>query len=207
MCHHRLSSLGLWLALGLPVLSGPAASARQVWTGPVIQYRQPGFDPTLATNQDRLTGKVWLSRAKTRGLFNARTESGYGPVSPADTEWAYGKLADYASLTYQPWETWNGHFPPSMVGQEAVLHLISEDIYLAITFDFWGRQAHAGFAYTRSTPPLTVVDTPGLTPPLAVLLALGMAAAGWRSLRPPAIAGATTAGAGPQNGSSPPRPG
>ena len=202
MCDHRLHSSVLWLGLCLSLLSRQTAAAKQVWTGPLISYRQEGFDPALATNQDRITDRVWLSRARNRGLFNARTESGYGPSSPADTEWAYGKLTNHANLTYSAWETWNGHFPPSMVGQEAVLHLISEDIYLAITFDFWGRQSQGRFAYTRSSPPATAVDTPGLTPPLTGLLALLLAAAGWRALRSPAITGACQAGAAGQSGSS-----
>lgn len=199
MCNHRLHSAVLWLGLCLSLLSWRTAAAKRVWNGPVISYRQPGFDSTLATNQDRLTGNVWLSRDKTHGLFNARTEGGYGLNSPADTEWAYGNLTNHASLTYAPWETWNGHFPLSMVGQEAVLHLISEDVYLAINFTFWGRQSAGGFGYTRSTPPVTAVDTPGLTPPLTALLAVLLGAAGWRALR---ITGPSKGGTADQNGAT-----
>jgi hypothetical protein len=46
-----------------------------------------------------------------------------------------------------------------MVGQDAVLHLISENIYLSIKFTSWTSGANGGgFSYERSTPP--VVATP-----------------------------------------------
>ncbi len=128
------------------------ADAAQVWDGPAITFIQRGIDPNLPENQDRITDNVWLSRAKTRGLFNAKTESGYGPGSPADTRWSFGRLEDLAALRFENWETWNGKFPPGMAGQEAVLHLVSDDIYLSIMFKSWGRQSGGGFSYTRSTP-------------------------------------------------------
>lgn len=138
------------VALTLPT----EVDAAQVWDGPPITFIQRGIDPDLPENQDRITDNVWLSRAKTRGLFNAKTEAGYGPGSPAGTRWAFGRLEDLATLRFEDWETWNGRFPPGMVGQEAVLHLVPDDIYLAIAFKAWGRQSGGGFSYTRSTPRL-----------------------------------------------------
>jgi len=38
-----------------------------------------------------------------------------------------------------------------MIGQDAVLHLISDDIYLSIKFTGWGG-AGGSFSYDRSTP-------------------------------------------------------
>ena len=73
------------------------------------------------------------------------------PPSAVDTEWAYGALPDYASLNYQTWVIWNGKNPPSMVGKDAVLHLIPDDAYLAIRFTSWNIGA-GDFSYTRSTP-------------------------------------------------------
>jgi len=133
--------------------------AATVWTGPTITYTQPGTDPTQPDNQDRLTPKVWLTRATTQGLFNAVNESSYDKFTktrPSDTEWAYGELANHASLTYTTWAAMSGNppNPPSMVGKQAVVHLISEDIYLSINFTAWGGSA-GGFAYTRSTPGIT----------------------------------------------------
>jgi hypothetical protein len=140
------------LAVGLLALSTWFTQAATIWTGPIITYTQPGTDPTQPANQDRLTDAVWITRGSSMGIFNAVTESSYThDVSPAGTRWAYGSLANYATLTYAPWEVWNGKKPPTMVGQDAVLHLIAEDIYLAIKFTAWPGIL-GGFSYERSTP-------------------------------------------------------
>ena len=139
----------------LPVFAVQATPA--LWTGPNISYSQPSPDPTQPANQDRLTSLVWLTRAQTQGLYNAVTETQYdkGPdTDPTDTEWAYGSIDNYTNLTYTTWANMSGGNPPSMVGQPAVLHLITNDIYISITFTFWGGNA-GGFAYVRSTPAVT----------------------------------------------------
>jgi len=170
--HFCKLSYSLVAALTIWTLIGSSVGASTLWNGPIISYSQPGSDPTQAANQDRITGNVWLTRASFQGLFNARTESSYTHFfSPADTEWAYGTLANYASLTYSTWEAWNGHNPPSMVGRDAVLHLVSDDTYLSIKFTFWGGIS-GGFSYDRSTP---VVPEP--SPALVVLTGLVVAGA------------------------------
>jgi hypothetical protein len=135
--------------MGLAQLQGNAAT---VWDGPSLSFTNVlGSDPTLPSSQDRLTPNVWLTRGALRGLYNAKTETSYAHFSsPAGTEWAYGELSNYSSLTYQNWETWNGHHPPNMVGQDAVLHLIADDVYLSIRFTAWG-MGMGGFSYDRST--------------------------------------------------------
>jgi hypothetical protein len=150
------------------------AWAATVWNGPSLLYVQPGADPTQPANQDRLTSDVWLTRSSTRGLFNAAMESSFANYSsPAGTEWAYGELANYASLSYHNWEAWNGQAPPSSIGQDAVLHLIPDDIYLSFRLDSWGARG-PGFSYDRSTP--GPVPEPSITIlllatlPLAVVL-------------------------------------
>jgi hypothetical protein len=160
------------LLLGFLVLVrlvGPASSeAATVWTGPLTTFTKlDGADPTQAINQDRLTPNVWITRASSQGLYNAKTESFFTHgLSPADTEWANGTTADYATLSYTDWNTWaNGvnPGPPSTVGVSAVLHLISDDIYIDIQFIAWsGRGGSGGFAYVRSTPP------PGNPPSVAI---------------------------------------
>ncbi|MDB6022813.1 MAG: hypothetical protein JWQ04_2670 [Pedosphaera sp.] len=153
----RVSALVL---ITCAVFQAPAAT---VWTGPTMSYSQPAPDPTQAANQDRLTDRVWLTRASTQGLFNEVIEGSFDKIgfsSPADTEWAYGTLANRATLTYTTWAAMSGKNPMSMVGQPAVVHLITDDIYLAVTFTFWGGPG-GGFAYDRSTPAM-------VTPPPAV---------------------------------------
>jgi len=153
-------TISLWtrlrqaFVLTLMAVMAPLANASTLWTGPTTNYVQPLPDPTQAANQDRLTARVWLTRGQTEGLFNAVQESSYDRPEdndPTDTEWAYGGLSNYASLTYTTWAGMSGNNPPSMVGQEAVLHLITDDIYLSISFTFWGTMG-GGFAYNRSTP-------------------------------------------------------
>jgi hypothetical protein len=133
------------------------ARATEIWNGPPITFANlTGSDPTLPSSQDRITLDVWLTRGSTHGLYNAAVESSYSSLSPIGTEWAYGELPNYASLNYQTWVAWNGGAgggPPSMVGQDAVLHIIPEDIYLAIQFTFWNEHS-GGFSYSRSTPPV-----------------------------------------------------
>jgi len=130
------------------------AKAPTVWTGASISYSQPGTDPSQPANQDPITPIVVFTRAATLGLFNAAAETNYTHnFSPAGTEWAFGNLANYASLAYTNWETWTSANPPSTIGQNAVVHLITQDIYIGIQFTSWPSHGAGGFAYTRTTPP------------------------------------------------------
>ena len=47
--------------------------------------------------------------------------------------------------------TWHGKCPPCAVGKDAVLHLISEDIYIDIKITSWV-SGQGSFSYQRSTP-------------------------------------------------------
>lgn len=97
--------------------------------------------------------QCWITRKNTKGIFNIKIELGYLDwYSPADTEWAYGSAANWNLLTFNNWETWNGSNPPGTVGKDAVLHLISDDIYLDIKFLSWTSRGNGGgFSYERST--------------------------------------------------------
>jgi glucose/arabinose dehydrogenase len=165
----RLAALRLPLlaVLAQLALSLPAAT---VWTGPTLTYTQPGTDPALPANQDRLTPNVWLTRALTAGIFNAKTETAYTkPSSPAGTEWAVGALADAATLTYTNWAgAGDGNPVLNLVGRQLVLHLLSpDDIYLSVQFTALDGHGTGGFAYLRSTPvgaanvpPTVTIDSP-----------------------------------------------
>ena len=156
------------VAFALIAAATTCAPATTVWNGPLITYSQPGHDPTQAANQDRLTSRVWLTRANRLPMFNAKVETAYNyTTAPTDTEWAYGTLADFASLTYQPWARWvggggAGGTPLNMVNKDVVLHLISDDIYLSIKFSFWASGGAGGYSYQRSTPAV-VSPTPSVT--------------------------------------------
>ena len=127
------------------------AAGTVIWNGPLYTYIQANPYP-FPDNQDSLTPSVALTRGSTRGLFNSALESSYTHFSsPLNTEWAYGALSNYSALTYFNWEALSSSRPPDMVGKDAVLHLISDDIYLSIQFTSWGVRG-SGFSYIRSTP-------------------------------------------------------
>jgi hypothetical protein len=134
-----------------------------IWNGPLTNFTKVNSaNPNLAANQDRLTFDIWLTRSSSQGLFNANSEPAFSHfLSPAGTEWADGSLANYASLSYNNWNTWAKGVhsgPPSTVGVNAVLHLIPDDIYLSIRFTSWSGAGGGGFSYVRSTP--TVIPEP-----------------------------------------------
>lgn len=160
------------------------AEAALIWDGPTITFARPnGADWTLPANQDRLTDNVWITRATTQGLFNIKQEAGFThDFSPADTQWASGAAANWPSLTFTDWEGWTDTLggPPSMVGVNAVMHLISDDIYVDVRFVFWqgppGEGGGGGFTYERSTAPVP-------EPATASLLAIGSLALAARALK------------------------
>jgi hypothetical protein len=144
--------IGFCLA-GLPAALNSRAAT--VWSGPTISFSKSALDdPTLPANQDRLTANVWLTRGSSQGLYNAKTESSYThDLSPVDTEWATGTTANYSSLSYTNWEEWARSVggPPLTVGVNAVVHLISDDIYLGLTITSWPSRT-GDYSYVRSTP-------------------------------------------------------
>ena len=132
-----------------------AMQAATIWNGPLITFTQAAPYPNPPGDRDQLTPNVSLTRATTAGLFNGVTESSFTKgFSPADTEWAVGSLSDYATLTYSDWTTAGGGNPVfNLPGQQLVLHLISDNIYLSVQFTSLGGHGAGGFSYIRSTPP------------------------------------------------------
>ncbi|MDB4152459.1 cadherin repeat domain-containing protein [Flavobacteriaceae bacterium] len=126
-----------------------------IWTGATLTFtKSSGGDPTLASQQDALTDNVKITRGNTGGqIYNIVTESGYDKVSsPADTEWALGTVDDIDSLTFEPFRAATGGAPKNVVGQNLVLHLITDDVYISVKFISWAVLKAGGFAYERSTP-------------------------------------------------------
>jgi hypothetical protein len=148
------------------------AHATTIWKGLAIS-----FTHEVNGAADQLTPGVAFDRGSTGGLYNSVTETGaVSGTSPADTEWAIGNLVDYATLDYYPCPLEQGNHPPGFVGTNFVVHLISEDIYLALTLTAWGGAGESGdtsFSYNRSTPFVTA-PTPSVTftnPPSGTVLA------------------------------------
>jgi len=130
-----------------------------IWNGPMTSFTKAGFaEFDQAANQDRITPNVWITRGDTEGIFNIKTESDYdklGRTSPADTEWAMGTTSNLGSLVFDNWYNAVGGTPPSMLNQNMVVHLITDDIYIDIKFTSWtGAVGGGGFTYERSTEPV-----------------------------------------------------
>lgn len=149
---------GILLPLLLATLCAGTGSARatQVWSGRTFAFsKAANADFTLPTNQDRITPLVWITRASTMGIFNIAQEAAFTMnLSPKDTEWATGDAVNHASLTFKTWQQWTGNNPPGTVGVSAVVHLITDDVYLDIVFDSFGG-AGGAFSYHRATDPAT----------------------------------------------------
>ena len=136
--------------------------AQTTWNGPTMTFtKTDNADPTLAANQDQITSNVWLTRGNSGGqLYNAKTESDSSKsTSPDDTQWALGTTSNIGTLTFS---TLRGTSKPQdAVGQNMVLHLVTDDIYIDIKITSWtsGRNSGGGFSYERSTDPnLSIVD-------------------------------------------------
>jgi hypothetical protein len=147
----------------------PRGESAIIWNGPPL-----AFTNQSVSDIDRITPVVWLTRASTQGLFNIESESSYQhSYSPSNTEWAFGTLDNYASLSYTNWEDLFGGIagggPPALLGQDTVAHLISEDIYLSVKLTSWGGPG-TGFSYLRSTP--------GVPPAISVVKAAPLGGGG-----------------------------
>src|ERR1035441_5223037 len=136
-----------WLAL-IGLVAPLVTEAATIWNGPPVSESN-------ASEPDKITANVWITRGGSQGLYNAKTETSFTHFfSPADTEWADGTTANYNTLSYTDWNTWAKNIhggPPGTVGVAAVVHLITDDIYIDITFTSWGE--FGPYSYMRATPP------------------------------------------------------
>ena len=150
-----LRSLPVLIAVLLLGAAG-TAGATQVWSGRTYGFsKAANADFTLAINQDRITPLVWITRGNTMGIFNIAQESAFTMnLSPKDTEWATGDAVNHGSLTFKTWQVWTNNNPPGTIGVNAVVHLITDDIFVDIVFDSFGG-AGGAFAYHRAVEPST----------------------------------------------------
>ena len=144
-----------WVAAAVPCSIG-----QTVWTGPnitITHTSDQAANPNAPSSADQITANVWITRAPSLGIYNSVTQDSYGAHategsgmpdgSPSDTEWAVGSIDDYASLSYGSWMS--ALHGASGVGQPAVLHLITDNIYLSITFTSFS--SGGIYSYVRST--------------------------------------------------------
>lgn len=150
------------------------AFTQTIWNGPTMTFtKADNANSNMEANQDRITPNVWLTRGSGGELYNAKTESYSSKnISPDDTEWAFGTTSNTSSLTFSTFRGTTSK-PQNAVGQDMVLHLLTDDIFIDIKITSWtsgqGGQngGGGGFSYQRSTDPsLSIQDN--LKPVLSV---------------------------------------
>lgn len=136
-----------------PQVENPSQKEFTVWQGATFNFTKADeADPSIAANQDRITDNVWITRDNNGGqIYNAKTETSADKnASPKGTEWAIGTSANVANLKFGPFRSIVGQ-PKDIVGQNLVLHLITDDIYIDIKFTQWSTNKKGGFSYERSS--------------------------------------------------------
>ena len=137
-----------------------------VWSGHDITFSKAAFaEPTDPANQDRIDSRVWITRGSAQGIYNASSEISYtNNISPAGTRWAFVNnnpgatlaAASWSELIFAEWEVAFGGAtaggPITTLGQDAVLNLVDNDVYLDIRFTTWGQTSLTGgnFSYDRA---------------------------------------------------------
>lgn len=132
--------------------------SERLWTGPKTTFTKANnADWTIAENQDRITEDVWITRASNKGIFNIAQESSYyfDLDLPSNTQWAIGKTSDgIENLRFASFITKADECPPCLVDTNMVLKIVSDDIYIDLTFTSWTSgedEGGGGFSYIRST--------------------------------------------------------
>jgi hypothetical protein len=149
---------------------GSRIEAQTVWSGFTKSFtKADGADGSLPENQDILTPNVTFARSFTTGLYNASTEPNFlAGTSPDSTEWATDLVSgnesqiivatNWAALSFTDWvDAFGGQgthaLPTNLTTHNAVVHLISDNVYLDLKFTSWGSAGAGGFSYLRAEPP------------------------------------------------------
>jgi hypothetical protein len=123
-----------------------------IWEGSTTTFsKTSGADPTNSANQDNITASVAITRGDQGEIYNAVSESvAEKGVSPAGTRWAIGSVSNIQNLSFSSFR--NTIRPQDVVGENLVLHIVDEDVYLSVKFLSWeGNQNGGAFSYERST--------------------------------------------------------
>ena len=129
-------------------------SVSTYWRGPYITFsKADNTNPTEESAQDRLTDNVWITRGNNGGqIFNiVLNDAAIKNESPVGTQWAKGTIDQVENLSFGNFRSTVGN-PKNVVGEELVLYLVEDDIYLSIKFTSWSQGKLGGFSYERSTP-------------------------------------------------------
>ena len=147
--------LFIWFLFTFLFLWSQSITSQSIWNGKDVIFTKPDdADWTLVQNQDYLTSHVILTRGATKALFNIAQELEYDEDkdrSPVDTEWAIGHTENLSSLTFDQWKEANGGSIKPTIGENLVLHLITDDIYIDLVYLSWSGGGNGGFSYRRSS--------------------------------------------------------
>jgi len=132
----------------------PGAPNFNIWTGSKITFtKEDNANPENEAKQDRITDNVWITRGNDGGrIFNIKVESSATKTtSPEDTEWARGTTANLSGLSFNSFDQTVD--PKNDVGDDFVMHLITDDVYIDIRFTSWtqGKSNGGGFSYERAS--------------------------------------------------------
>jgi len=132
----------------------PTPSTRVIYDGATITFEKAdGVSPDDAANQDRITDNVWITRGNEGGeIYNAKSENNSSKgSSPSGTQWAVGSIGDIDNLQFADFR--DAVKPRQVVGQDLVLFLTQEEVFIPIKFTKWstGKDNKGGFAYERAT--------------------------------------------------------
>lgn len=131
----------------------PEVDEREIWTGTTTTFEKADdASPDEASNQDRITDKIWITRGNTGNeIFNIKDEnSATKGSSPSGTQWAIGTISDIDNLDFK---SFRGAIdkPKDVVGKDLVLFLTADNIFISVKFTKWSSGKAGGFAYERST--------------------------------------------------------
>ncbi len=137
------------------VLSGIRSYSQEtVIPGNIIFEKKAYADPTLEINQDRITENVWLTRAQSKDLYNAKIEMEAGELSPLGTLWAHGDCQEREYLSFKSYKELTkecgGH--KYMLNESLCLCLLEEGQYVNISIQSWQKGTEGGgYKYLRNS--------------------------------------------------------
>jgi hypothetical protein len=145
------------------VFNLPAVAAPVVWSGHTYEFTRPSFANPAPV--DPITGGVSLARGEIQGLYNSAVDSGWTGNGPTGTSWATainnpGKIIaaeNWADLQFSSWTAaygGGGSLAYVITENDAVVHLLAQDIYLDLRFSSWDVRGGGGFIYLRAEAPL-----------------------------------------------------
>ena len=127
------------------------------FVGPIVSFTKTNYGSEV----DYIDEGLAITRGIEQGIFNIAVEEEYNRdtrISPANTEWnadGWENLSNVASRNYTTWRESLGTNVAAIVGQELIMHDLTNDKYYGIKFTQWtqgidpGGPQGGGFSYER----------------------------------------------------------